>query len=124
MPKEDKMVDLDTSGPGAEINLEEQKDESVVETEAPKQATSNEHICKHGALARLKTGVSLKRGCNFTLLQHVQKSLQNDSNSMQKLLKNVLRPFNFTAAAYGTCCIGRFLVRGNKFNGVKENIAI
>ena len=39
MPKEEKMVDLDTSGEGAEINLEEQKDESVVETEAPKQET-------------------------------------------------------------------------------------
>jgi len=36
--KEEKMVDLDTSGEGAEINLEEQKDESVVETEAPKEA--------------------------------------------------------------------------------------
>ena len=35
--KEEKMVDLDTSGEGAEINLEEQKDESVVETEAPKE---------------------------------------------------------------------------------------
>ena len=31
------MVDLDTSGPGAEINLEEQKDESVVDTEPQKQ---------------------------------------------------------------------------------------
>ena len=39
MPKEDKMVELDTSGEGAEINLEEQKDEAVVETEAPKQET-------------------------------------------------------------------------------------
>ena len=39
MPKEEKMVELDTSGEGAEINLEEQKDESVVETEAPKQET-------------------------------------------------------------------------------------
>ena len=39
MPKEEKMVDLDTSGEGAEINLEEQKDESVVETEAPKEET-------------------------------------------------------------------------------------
>ena len=39
MPKEEKMVDLDTSGEGAEINIEEQKDESVVETEAPKQET-------------------------------------------------------------------------------------
>ena len=37
--KEEKMVDLDTSGEGAEINLEEQKDESVIETEAPKQET-------------------------------------------------------------------------------------
>ena len=39
MPKEEKMVELDTSGEGAEINLEEQKDESVVEAEAPKQET-------------------------------------------------------------------------------------
>ena len=31
------MVELDTSGEGAEINLEEQKDESVVDTEAPKK---------------------------------------------------------------------------------------
>ena len=39
MPTEEKMVDLDTSGEGAEINLEEQKDESVVNTESPKQET-------------------------------------------------------------------------------------
>ena len=39
MPKEEKTVDIDTSGEGAEINIEEQKDESVVETEAPKQET-------------------------------------------------------------------------------------
>ena len=37
MPKEEKMVELDTSGEGAEINLEEQKDESVVDTESPKE---------------------------------------------------------------------------------------
>ena len=38
MPTEEqKMVDIDTSGPGAEINVEEKKDESVVNTEAPKQ---------------------------------------------------------------------------------------
>ena len=38
MPTEDKKtVDIDTSGPGAEIDIEEQKDESVVETEAPKE---------------------------------------------------------------------------------------
>ena len=40
MPEEEKkMVDIDTSGPDATIDIEEQKDESVVETEAPKQET-------------------------------------------------------------------------------------
>ena len=38
MPTEDKKtVDIDTSGPGAEIDIEEQKDESVVDAEAPKE---------------------------------------------------------------------------------------
>ena len=31
------MVDIDTSGPGAEVEVSEEKDESVVETEAPKE---------------------------------------------------------------------------------------
>ena len=42
MPEEKKTVDLDTSGPGADIDIEETKDESVVETEAPKQETETE----------------------------------------------------------------------------------
>ena len=38
MPEEDKkMVDIDTSGPDAEVDIEETKDESVIETEAPKE---------------------------------------------------------------------------------------
>jgi len=41
MPEEEKkkMVDIDTSGPDASIDIEEAKDESVVETEAPEQET-------------------------------------------------------------------------------------
>ena len=40
MPDEDKKtVPIDTSGPDATIDIEEVKDESVVETEAPKQET-------------------------------------------------------------------------------------
>ena len=40
MPEEEKKtVDIDTSGPDATIYIEEAKDESVVETEAPKQET-------------------------------------------------------------------------------------
>ena len=38
MPEEDKkMVPIDTSGPDAEVDIEEQKDEAVVNTEQPKE---------------------------------------------------------------------------------------
>jgi len=38
MPEEEKKtVDIDTSGPDAEISIEEKKDEAVVETESPNQ---------------------------------------------------------------------------------------
>ena len=41
MPEEEKKtVPIDTSGPDAEIDIEETKDESVVETEAPKEETT------------------------------------------------------------------------------------
>ena len=47
MPDEDKkMVPIDTSGPDAEVDIEEVKDESVVETEAPEQETSTEEPVK------------------------------------------------------------------------------
>ena len=40
MPEEEKkMVDIDTSGPDASIEIEEAKDEAVVNTETPKQET-------------------------------------------------------------------------------------
>jgi hypothetical protein len=39
MPEEKKTVPIDTSGPDATVDIEEVKDESVVETEAPKQET-------------------------------------------------------------------------------------
>ena len=37
--EEKKTVDIDTSGPGAEINVTEEKDESVVETDSKEQET-------------------------------------------------------------------------------------
>ena len=42
--EENKMVDIDTSGPDAEVDIEEPKDESVVDTaekENKKQKTRN-----------------------------------------------------------------------------------
>jgi hypothetical protein len=47
MPEEEKKtVDIDTSGPGADIDIEETKDESVVETETQKQETTEEETDK------------------------------------------------------------------------------
>ena len=40
MPDDKKTVDIDTSGPDVDVAIEETKDESVVETEAPKEETS------------------------------------------------------------------------------------
>ena len=40
MPEEEKKtVPIDTSGPDATVDIEETKDESVVETESPEQET-------------------------------------------------------------------------------------
>ena len=46
MPEDKKTVPIDTSGPDASIDIEETKDESVVETEAPKQETEIEEPVK------------------------------------------------------------------------------
>ena len=47
MPEEEKKtVDIDTSGPGADIDIEETKDESVLETETPEQETKTEESVK------------------------------------------------------------------------------
>ena len=47
MPDEkEKTVPIDTSGPDATVDIEEVKDESVVETEAPNQETSTEETVK------------------------------------------------------------------------------
>ena len=44
--EENKTVDIDTSGPDATVDIEETKDESVVETEAPKQETVEQETVK------------------------------------------------------------------------------
>ena len=44
--EENKTVPIDTSGPDATVDIEEVKDESVVETEAPEQETKTEEPVK------------------------------------------------------------------------------
>ena len=41
MPEEEKKtVPIDTSGPDVDIEIEEKKDEAVIETEQPKEETT------------------------------------------------------------------------------------
>jgi hypothetical protein len=47
MPEEEKKtVPIDTSGPDATVDIEETKDESVIETEAPEQETTEQETVK------------------------------------------------------------------------------
>ena len=47
MPEEEKKtVDIDTSGPDAEVSIEETKDEAVIETENTEQETENNFLKK------------------------------------------------------------------------------
>ena len=54
MPEEEKKtVDIDTSGPDATIDIEETKDESVVETESQEQETDKTYeTCKEKKVRR------------------------------------------------------------------------
>ena len=55
MPEEEKKtVDIDTSGPGAEVTIEEKKDEAVVETEAPKEETKEQETVKEETVKEIK----------------------------------------------------------------------
>ena len=55
MPDEEKkMVPIDTSGPDATIDIEEEKDESVVETQAPKQETEKQKMKEKKKLKKKK----------------------------------------------------------------------
>ena len=76
MPTEEKMVDLDTSGEGAEINLEEQKDESVVDTEAPKQEETKQEEVKEEPKEELSEGSKPEEKKDEDKLEDYSKGVQ------------------------------------------------
>ena len=44
MPKEEKTVDIDTTGPGAEVNIEEKKEVEVIEPVAEPVEEKKEEV--------------------------------------------------------------------------------
>ena len=80
---ENKTVDIDTSGPGAEIDVPEEKDESVVETE-PKETKRIAILKGHGELDTLQIA-----GLTSELLSKYQV-FNVDLTRKQNLLKNLM----------------------------------
>ena len=76
MPTEEKMVDLDTSGEGAEKNLEEQKDESVVDTEAPKKEETKQEEVKEEPKEELSEGSKPEEKKENDKLEDYSKGVQ------------------------------------------------
>jgi len=61
MPEEDKkLVPIDTSGPDAEVDIEEEKDESVVETEGTEQETGTDKSYENERETKLEEGGQVK----------------------------------------------------------------
>jgi len=61
MPEEDKkLVPIDTSGPDAEVDIEEEKDETVVETEGTEQETGTDKSYENERETKLEEGGQVK----------------------------------------------------------------
>ena len=101
MPKEEKTVDIDTSGEGAEINIEEQgKTKQLLKTEAPakeeascseapKQETSEDET------RRSKKKKQKKKMINLKITAKVFKQeLQNLHVKCVKLKDKEMQPLN------------------------------
>ena len=54
MPEDKKTVDIDTSGPEVDVDIEEKKDEAVIETEAPKEETPEQETAKDETAKEIK----------------------------------------------------------------------
>ena len=90
MPEEEKkMVDIDTSGPDASIDIEETKDESVVDTEAPKQET--ETIEKETDKTFEKSDHFIGRNLSCLIkLSWTEAEVKQRAQTMAKLIREVI----------------------------------
>ena len=94
MPEEEKkMVDIDTSGPDANIEIEEAKDESVVNTEAPKQETETDKTFENERETKLEKGgeVEKKEGKEDDKLEEYSKGVQSRIAKLTRKMREAER---------------------------------
>jgi hypothetical protein len=122
MPTEEqKTVDIDTSGPGAEINIEEKKDESVVETEAPKQEqVETKQEVKEEPKEELKEGSEPEEKKDEEKLEDYSKGVQARIAKLTRKMREAERREK-AALDYAKAVEGKRKTLDSKFGQVNKD---
>jgi hypothetical protein len=91
MPEDKKTVDIDTSGPGAEIDVAEEKvkDESVVETEAP--TTEQEPVIKEEEVTETVKEIKKEQKKDDEQLEEYSKGVQARISKLTRKMREAER---------------------------------
>ena len=87
--EENKMVDIDTSGPDAEVSIEEPKDESVVDT-AEKENQETENTEQEETKQELETGGEVEKK-DDDKLEEYSKGVQKRIATLTKRMREAER---------------------------------
>jgi len=92
MPNEEnKTVDIDTSGPDAEVTIEETKDEAVIETENTEQETENTEQEKVETKQELEEGGEAKEKKDDEQLEDYSKGVQSRIAKLTRKMREAER---------------------------------
>ena len=93
--EEQKTVDIDTSGPGAEVDIAEEKDESVVETGSKEQETIEQETkveeTKESAEPETKTEEKSAEESSDNKLEEYSKGVQNRIAKLTRKMREAER---------------------------------
>ncbi len=88
MPEEEKKtVDIDTSGPEVDVTIEEKKDEAVIETEAPKEETTQQETQKEETAKEIKK----EQKQDDTKLEEYSKGVQSRIAKLTRKMREAER---------------------------------
>ena len=89
--EENKTVDIDTSGPDAEVTSEETKDEAVIETENTEQETENTEQEKVETKQELEEGGEVKEKKDDEQLEDYSKGVQSRIAKLTRKMREAER---------------------------------
>ena len=89
--EENKTVDIDTSGPDAEVTIEETKDEAVIETENTEQETENTEQEKVETKQELEEGGEVKEKKDDEQLEDYSKGVQSRIAKLTRKMREAER---------------------------------